>query len=158
MTASPGPDAEGHENGEKRIRAGGNADGVRRGAVFAHRLLEGLDLRPEDEALAGENFIDLGAERSGEGAVLLAQVEERHAHGAKHASFELAVQSEVWPRSPSLTCNRAVRYLAHMSLLRGLFWVALFIFFAFCFVVLFEYGTADFTNGFKTEATRRRPT
>ena len=32
-----------------------------------------------------------------------------------------------------------------MSLLRGIFWVALFVFFTFCFVVLFEYGTHDFT-------------
>jgi len=38
-----------------------------------------------------------------------------------------------------------------MSLLRGLFWVVLFLFFAFSFVVLFEYGTSDFTTGFKTE-------
>lgn len=38
-----------------------------------------------------------------------------------------------------------------MSLIRGLFWIALFIFFAFCFVVLFEYGTADFSTGFKKE-------
>lgn len=38
-----------------------------------------------------------------------------------------------------------------MSLLRGLFWLALFVFFSFCFVVLFEYGTADFSSGFKTE-------
>ncbi len=38
-----------------------------------------------------------------------------------------------------------------MSLLRGLFWFALFIFFAFCFVVLFEHGTADFSTGFQTE-------
>ena len=38
-----------------------------------------------------------------------------------------------------------------MSLLRGLFWFALFVFFAFCFVVLFEHGTSDFSNGFKTE-------
>ncbi|MGZ4966584.1 MAG: hypothetical protein ACXWAV_08000 [Chthoniobacterales bacterium] len=41
-----------------------------------------------------------------------------------------------------------------MSLLRGLFWLVLFVFFAFCFVVLFEYGTADFANGFKTELTK----
>ncbi len=41
-----------------------------------------------------------------------------------------------------------------MSLLRGLFWLVLFLFFAFCFVVLFEYGTADFSNGFKTEAAK----
>ena len=38
-----------------------------------------------------------------------------------------------------------------MALLRGLFWVVLFVFFTFCFVVLFEYGTHDFANGFKTE-------
>jgi hypothetical protein len=38
-----------------------------------------------------------------------------------------------------------------MSLLRGLFWIALFAFFTFCFVVLFEHGTADFSSGFKTE-------
>jgi hypothetical protein len=37
---------------------------------------------------------------------------------------------------------------------RGLFWLALFVFFTFCFVVLFEYGTHDFTNGFKKEGTR----
>lgn len=38
-----------------------------------------------------------------------------------------------------------------MSLIRGLFWIALFAFFTFCFVVLFEYGTRDFQTGFKTE-------
>ena len=38
-----------------------------------------------------------------------------------------------------------------MSLLRGVFWFALFVFFTFCFVVLFEHGTSDFSNGFKTE-------
>jgi hypothetical protein len=38
-----------------------------------------------------------------------------------------------------------------MSLLRGVFWFALFVFFAFCFVVLFEHGTSDFSSGFKTE-------
>ncbi|CAN5613375.1 hypothetical protein BH18VER1_BH18VER1_15180 [soil metagenome] len=38
-----------------------------------------------------------------------------------------------------------------MSLIRGLFWLALFAFFTFTFVVLFEYGTADFSKGFKTE-------
>ena len=38
-----------------------------------------------------------------------------------------------------------------MSLLRGLFWLCLFVFFAFCFVVLFEHGTANFSEGFKIE-------
>lgn len=41
-----------------------------------------------------------------------------------------------------------------MSLLRGLFWLVLFVFFTFCFVVLFEYGTNDFTSGFKKEFAR----
>ena len=41
-----------------------------------------------------------------------------------------------------------------MALIRTLFWVALFVFFTFCFVVLFEYGTHDFTTGFKKEYAR----
>jgi hypothetical protein len=41
-----------------------------------------------------------------------------------------------------------------MSLLRGLFWLVLFLFFTFCFVVLFEYGTHDFVGGFQKEFER----
>jgi len=41
-----------------------------------------------------------------------------------------------------------------MSLLRGLFWLVLFVFFTFCFVVLFEYGTHDFASGFQQEGQR----
>jgi len=41
-----------------------------------------------------------------------------------------------------------------MSLLRGLFWIVLFVFFTFCFVVLFEYGSHDFTAGFQKEFSR----
>lgn len=41
-----------------------------------------------------------------------------------------------------------------MSLVRGLFWLILFVFFTFCFVVLFEYGTHDFTTGFQKEFAR----
>lgn len=43
-----------------------------------------------------------------------------------------------------------------MSLIRGAFWLALFVFFAFCFVVLFEYGTADFSTGFKKEFAKAK--
>ena len=43
-----------------------------------------------------------------------------------------------------------------MALLRGLFWFALFVFFTFCFVVLFEYGTHDFANGFQKEFARAK--
>jgi hypothetical protein len=52
--------------------------------------------------------------------------------------------------------DRAYRLSYHqtMSLLRGLFWLVLFVFFTFCFVVLFEYGTHDFTSGFKQEGQR----
>ncbi|MFN2542908.1 MAG: hypothetical protein ABR514_12195 [Chthoniobacterales bacterium] len=41
-----------------------------------------------------------------------------------------------------------------MALLRGLFWFILFLFFTFSFVVLFEYGTHDFANGFQKEFER----
>jgi len=41
-----------------------------------------------------------------------------------------------------------------MALLRGLFWFVLFVFFTFCFVVLFEYGTHDFASGFQKEFER----
>jgi hypothetical protein len=41
-----------------------------------------------------------------------------------------------------------------MALLRSLFWVVLFLFFTFCFIVLFEYGTHDFVPGFQKEAQR----
>lgn len=41
-----------------------------------------------------------------------------------------------------------------MSLLRSLFWIVLFVFFTFCFIVLFEYGTHDFVPGFQKEFAR----
>jgi hypothetical protein len=41
-----------------------------------------------------------------------------------------------------------------MALLRGLFWVVLFILLTFCFVVLFEYGPHDFANGVQKEYAR----
>jgi hypothetical protein len=41
-----------------------------------------------------------------------------------------------------------------MALLRTLFWVALFLFFTFCFIVFFEYGSHDFVPGFKKEYSR----
>jgi hypothetical protein len=45
-------------------------------------------------------------------------------------------------------------YSARMALLRSIFWVALFLFFTFCFIVFFEYGSRDFTTGFKKEYER----
>ena len=39
--------------------------------------------------------------------------------------------------------------LPAMGLLRGLFWLVLFVVLAFCFVVLFEYGPNNFVNGFQ---------
>ena len=51
----------------------------------------------------------------------------------------------------SLTAGAAYVSILRMSLLRGLFWLVLFVFFAFCFVVLFEHGTSNFAEGFQTE-------
>jgi hypothetical protein len=44
--------------------------------------------------------------------------------------------------------------LSFMALLRGLFWLVLFIVLAFSFVVLFEYGPRDFVRGFQKEFAR----
>jgi hypothetical protein len=41
-----------------------------------------------------------------------------------------------------------------MAVLRGLFWLVLFIVLTFCFVVLFEYGPHNFANGVQKEYTR----
>jgi len=41
-----------------------------------------------------------------------------------------------------------------MALLRGIFWLALFLVLTFCFVVLFEYGPRDFANGAQKEYAR----
>ncbi len=65
--------------------------------------------------------------------------------------FRPLVQSLVCHAADALTdCTQSVS-LAAMSLIRGLFWILLFAFFTFCFVVLFEYGTHDFANGFQKE-------
>jgi len=41
-----------------------------------------------------------------------------------------------------------------MALLRGIGWFGLFLVLTFCFVVLFEYGPADFFNGAQKEYGR----
>jgi hypothetical protein len=53
-----------------------------------------------------------------------------------------------------LTISFDQRSLSIMALLRGLFWLILFVVLAFCFVVLFEYGPRDFANGFQKEFAR----
>jgi hypothetical protein len=55
---------------------------------------------------------------------------------------------------PVVDHSLAVGYAAGMALLRTLFWVALFLFFTFCFIVFFEYGSRDFVPGFKKEYQR----
>ena len=41
-----------------------------------------------------------------------------------------------------------------MAVLRGIFWLALFLVLTFCFVVVFEYGPRDFVNGAQKEYAR----
>jgi hypothetical protein len=60
------------------------------------------------------------------------------------------------PLREALTCSIRYGTVRGMSVIRGLFWLILFVFFTFCFVVLFEYGTHDFTKGFKTEFERAK--
>jgi hypothetical protein len=82
----------------------------------------------------------------------------------RHANAGTGVESGFYPLSsvaedsfcpiPALTSRHHCFKVGGMSLIRGLFWLVLFIFFTFSFVVLFEYGTHDFANGFKQEAER----
>jgi hypothetical protein len=44
--------------------------------------------------------------------------------------------------------------LPFMAILRGLFWLVLFVVLAFSFVVLFEYGPHNFAGGFQKEFAR----
>jgi hypothetical protein len=57
------------------------------------------------------------------------------------------------PRA-ALTLHVEQDSLSFMALLRGLFWLVLFIVLAFSFVVLFEYGPRDFVRGFQKEFAR----
>jgi hypothetical protein len=68
--------------------------------------------------------------------------------------FRPPVQFEVCRRDAALTLPLEQVSLPIMALLRGLFWLVLFIVLAFCFVVLFEYGPHDFKNGFQKEFAR----
>ena len=43
-----------------------------------------------------------------------------------------------------------------MALLRGVFWLALFIVLTFCFVVLFEHGPRKFADGAQKEYSRMK--
>jgi hypothetical protein len=54
----------------------------------------------------------------------------------------------------ALTLHLEQDSLSFMALLRGLFWLVLFIVLAFSFVVLFEYGPRDFVRGFQKEFAR----
>jgi hypothetical protein len=56
--------------------------------------------------------------------------------------------------SPALTLDIERDSLPSMALLRGLFWLVLFVVLAFSFVVLFEYGPHNFGNGFQKEFAR----
>jgi hypothetical protein len=65
----------------------------------------------------------------------------------------MADQSELchWP---FIDLKLGLSYAGAMVLLRGIFWIVLFVFVTFCFVVLFEYGTSGFTIGFQKEFSR----
>ena len=74
----------------------------------------------------------------------------------KHGSSAPPINANFELDFAALTCRARYRTLPRMSLIRGLFWLVLFVFFTFCFVVLFEYGTHDFANGFQKEFERAK--
>jgi CBS domain containing-hemolysin-like protein len=75
---------------------------------------------------------------------------------AKAWQFQCPVQFELCRKHAALTLHLDQDSLSFMALLRGLFWLVLFIVLAFSFVVLFEYGPKDFANGFRKEFARAK--
>jgi hypothetical protein len=66
-------------------------------AIGANGFLERLTLRSKDKSVTCQNVFDGIADRFGEGAILFAKVEQRHAHGAKAWQFRSAVQASEHP-------------------------------------------------------------
>jgi hypothetical protein len=68
---------------------------MRHTAVVRDRRFKRAHLRAEDERLYREDFVDLPAQRLSQGAILLAKVEQRYTHGAKHGSFDLCFNANL---------------------------------------------------------------
>jgi hypothetical protein len=66
------------------------------------------------------------------------------------APHGLQLASSVTAVDPKISSD----YSFDMALLRGVFWFGLFFVLTFCFVVLFEYGLRDFSNGAEKEYAR----
>ena len=77
----PGPDPHRVQHELDRVRAVRDADGVRRAEVGPSLLLEGADVRPEDEARRFEHLVDRRPDRGKERLVLRFHVYERDPHG-----------------------------------------------------------------------------
>jgi hypothetical protein len=74
-------------------------------------------------------------------------------HLVRHGTGMLRRACRTGPRA-ALTLHVEQDSLSFMALLRGLFWLVLFIVLAFSFVVLFEYGPRNFVRGFEKEFAR----
>ena len=68
--------------------------------------------------------------------------------------FQSAVQCQLCRNHAALILHVEQDSLSFMALLRGLFWIVLFVVLAFSFVVLFEYGPHNFASGFQKEFAR----
>ena len=76
-------------------------------AVAADRGFERLHLRTKNEILSGKDLVDFRAERFREAAILLAQVEQRHAHRAPSMAASIPPSIGTLSRGPrSLTTAR----------------------------------------------------
>ena len=67
---------------------------------------------------------------------------------------EVAGPRQGWSFIGAIDPSLRARYAPTMFVLRGLFWLILFIVLAFCFVVLFEYGPRQFGTGCQKEFGR----
>src|SRR5205085_1939040 len=78
----PGAELHRHEDRKKRVRPGGNADGVGRTAITGDLLLERFDFRTKNEIMGGQHLIDRAPNRLSERRILFAEVEQRNPHGS----------------------------------------------------------------------------
>src|SRR6266566_1939847 len=65
---------------------------------MADRLFKRRHFRPKNKALAGEHFVELGADRLSEGAILFAEIEQGNTHcRCNHGSFTCTINSKFRP-------------------------------------------------------------
>ena len=76
-------DAQRHQRAKQRIAPAADADGVLDAAILSQIFLEFLDMRPQDQRLLIEHFVQRPADFLADRAVLRLQIQQLHVHAEK---------------------------------------------------------------------------